>query len=249
MITDFFSSIGITITAPSEILIISFLILFQSIFGVGLLLFGTPTLLYYNYSFSESLFILLPISITVSAIQFFSSKQKDQSFIKDFNKISLPCLAIALILVLSFLESLNIKVYVAMMLIIVSLFSIYLDKKFDKFLNNKNKFYFLSIIGLTHGFTNLGGGFLVLYSDAVTEKKKLTRYYISYGYLIMGLLQLIILFTLSSEDFYIVNLVYILFVFIIYFPGQYLFKYINKEKYSLFVKILALIYGFFVLLN
>ena len=76
MISDFFFSIGITITDPFEILIISFLILLQSIFGVGLLLFGTPTLLYYNYSFSETLFILLPISITISIIQFFSSKSK-----------------------------------------------------------------------------------------------------------------------------------------------------------------------------
>ena len=112
MISDFFLSIGIAITSPFEILIISLLIFFQSIFGVGLLLFGTPTLLYYNYSFSETLFILLPISITISTIQFFSSNQRDKKFINDFNQISLPSLAIALILVLSFLESLNIKIYI-----------------------------------------------------------------------------------------------------------------------------------------
>ena len=214
-----------------------------------MLLFGTPTLLYYNYSFSETLFILLPISITISTIQFFSSNQRDKKFINDFNQISLPSLAIALILVLSFLESLNIKIYIALMLIIISFCSIYLEKKFKKFLNQKNKLYFLSLIGLTHGFTNLGGGFLVLYSDAVTKKKELTRYYISYGYLIMGLIQLMILFTLSSENFYFEKLVYILFVFLIYLPSQFLFKHINKESFSLFVKILALIYGIFVLLN
>ena len=152
-------------------------------------------------------------------------------------------------LVLSFLENLNIKVYIALMLIIISFCSIYLEKKFEKFLNQKNKLYFLSLIGLTHGFTNLGGGFLVLYSDAITKKKELTRYYISYGYLIMGLIQLIILFILSSENFYFENLLYILFVFFIYFPGQFLFKHINKESFSLFIKILALIYGFFVLFN
>ena len=135
------------------------------------------------------------------------------------------------------------------MLIIISFCSIYLEKKFKKFLNQKNKLYFLSLIGLTHGFTNLGGGFLVLYSDAITKKKELTRYYISYGYLIMGLIQLIILFILSSENFYFENLLYILFVFFIYFPGQFLFKHINKESFSLFIKILALIYGFFVLFN
>ncbi len=249
MITDFFLSIGITITAPIEILIISFLILFQSIFGVGLLLFGTPTLLYYNYSFGETLFILLPISITISLLQFFFSKHTDKKFTKDFNKVSLPSLAIALSIVLIFLENLNIKIFVAVMLIIVSLSSIYFEKKFERYLNEKNKSFFLSFIGFIHGFTNLGGGFLVLYSDAIAKKKELTRYYISYGYLIMGLVQLIILFALSHEDFYFVNLIYILFVFFIYFPGQLLFRYINKEKFSLFIKILALVYGFFIILN
>ena len=41
----------------------------QSIFGVGLLLFGTPTLLLLGYSYSETLWLLLPCSVTISLIQ------------------------------------------------------------------------------------------------------------------------------------------------------------------------------------
>jgi len=41
-----------------EALIISILIFFQSIFGVGLLLFGTPTFLLLNYNFLDTLYIL-----------------------------------------------------------------------------------------------------------------------------------------------------------------------------------------------
>jgi len=41
----------------------------QSIFGIGLLLFGTPTLLLFGYSYSETLWILLPCSIVISLIQ------------------------------------------------------------------------------------------------------------------------------------------------------------------------------------
>ena len=49
----------------------------QSIFGVGVLLFGTPLLLLYGYEFDNTLSILLPISLTISLFQ----------IIKDFNSI------------------------------------------------------------------------------------------------------------------------------------------------------------------
>ena len=62
----------------NEVLILAILIIFQSIFGVGLLLFGTPTFLYFDYSFSETLYLLLPLSFVISLIQFTKSKQKEK---------------------------------------------------------------------------------------------------------------------------------------------------------------------------
>ena len=59
-----------------EALIISILIFFQSIFGVGLLLFGTPTFLLLNYNFLDTLNILLPISVSISFLQLIYSKKK-----------------------------------------------------------------------------------------------------------------------------------------------------------------------------
>jgi hypothetical protein len=50
-------------------LIVSIFSVVQSIFGVGLLLFGTPTLLLIGYSYSETLWILLPCSVVISLIQ------------------------------------------------------------------------------------------------------------------------------------------------------------------------------------
>ena len=46
--------------------IILFLIILQTIAGVGILLLGTPLLLFHSYEMSEILSFLLPISITVS---------------------------------------------------------------------------------------------------------------------------------------------------------------------------------------
>ena len=41
----------------------------QSFYGVGILLLGTPTLIYLEYSFIDTLNILIPPSITISIIQ------------------------------------------------------------------------------------------------------------------------------------------------------------------------------------
>ena len=50
-------------------LIVFIFSIIQSIFGVGLLLFGTPTLLLLGYSYEVTLWTLLPASITISIIQ------------------------------------------------------------------------------------------------------------------------------------------------------------------------------------
>jgi len=41
----------------------------QSVFGVGVLLFGTPLLLLLGYEFVDALGVLLPVSIAISTLQ------------------------------------------------------------------------------------------------------------------------------------------------------------------------------------
>lgn len=50
----------------------------QSLFGVGVLLFGTPILLLFGYTFFEILQILLPVSISINLMQ----------IIKDYKNIN-----------------------------------------------------------------------------------------------------------------------------------------------------------------
>jgi len=234
----------------NEILVIIILIFFQSIFGVGLLLFGTPTFLFFDYSFSQTLHLLLPLSFTISMIQFFNSKEKDRSFIIKFNIVTLPFLAISQILILSFQYTINLKIFISLMLIILSIIS-FDSKKFSNIqFNNNHKNIFLSMLGIIHGLTNLGGGFLALYANMIVKKNKnLTRYYISYGYLIMVFVQLIILFTFYYHEFDYKNLYYLLLVLVIYFPTQFIYNKINQENFSILIKIIAILYGLFVLIN
>ena len=84
-----------------EISIIVFLIIVQSIFGVGLLLFGTPSFLLLGYDFPNTINILMPISILVSLLQFTKSKIKDKKFIREYNYYCLPFLVLFLFLALS----------------------------------------------------------------------------------------------------------------------------------------------------
>ena len=174
-----------------EIIVIIILITIQSIFGVGLLLFGTPSFLILGYDFANTINILMPISITISALQFFKSKVSDHNFIKEYNLFCLPFLLVFLIIALKFKYLLDFKLLVALLLIFSSI--LILNKR--RFATFKKIFfrlkrYVLIGIGCVHGLTNMGGSFLAIYSTLVSKNiKEVARYYISYGYLIMGVLQ------------------------------------------------------------
>ena len=92
-----------------EVSLIIFFIIIQSVFGVGLLLFGTPSLLILGYDFANTINILMPISITISTLQFLKSKIKDQKFINEFNLYCLPFLIFILFIALKFKNILDFK--------------------------------------------------------------------------------------------------------------------------------------------
>ena len=232
-----------------EILIIVILIIVQSVFGVGLLLFGTPSFLLLGYDFPNTINILMPISITISLFQFFKSNVSDKKFIIDYNLFCLPFLVAFLILVLNFREFINFKFYVAILLITSSTI-ILNNKKKSSFKNIFLKFkkLILIFIGSVHGFTNMGGSFLSIYSTIISQnKKELSRYYISYAYLIMGVIQYLIVLFLTFDNLNFSKLFYLLIVLLIYLPAQKIFKNISNKDFSKIINVIALLYGFIIL--
>ena len=96
----------------------------------------------------------------------------------------------------------------------------------------------------------MGGSFLAIYSTLVSQnKKEIARYYICYGYLIMGILQYFTVLSLSFKTLEFTKLFYILFSLILYFPSQNLFKNINDNKFSKYINVIALVYGSLILLT
>ena len=233
-----------------ENLILVVLIIIQSIFGIGLLLLGTPTFLLLGYDFSSTLNFLLPSSIVISYLQFTSLKIPSKKIIFEYNIFCLPFLVLFLLLALNFKEILNFKFYVAIFLIISSLLA--LNKKTFSSLRKsilKYKKLILIFIGSVHGLTNMGGGFLTIFSSLINNSdKNLTRYFISYGYLIMGLLQYSILIWLEYRNLDFSKIYYIFLVLIIYFPSQKIFKKVNNFLFSKIISIIALFYGVIILI-
>ena len=232
-----------------EIGILVLLIVIQSIFGVGLLLFGTPSLLILGYDFANTINILMPVSICISSLQFFKSKVKDGNFIKNYNIFCVPFLAIFLIVALKLKYIFDFKILVALLLVFSSV--LILNKsRFSKFKKTFFKFqnFVLMGIGSVHGLTNMGGSFLAIYSTLVSKNvKEVARYYICYGYLIMGIFQYLIVISISFDDLSFEKLYYLLIALTIYFPTQKIFKNIDDRKFSKYINIIALVYGFLII--
>tara|TARA_B100000035_G_scaffold308996_1_gene314515 strand:+ start:560 stop:1285 length:726 start_codon:yes stop_codon:yes gene_type:complete len=234
-----------------EIGIIIFLIVVQSIFGVGLLLFGTPTFLILGYDFANTINILMPVSISISILQFFKSKISDKKFIREYNIFCLPFLIIFLVIALKFKYIIDFKLLVGFLLVFSSIL-ILNKRKFSSFRDIFFKLKKLVLIGIgcVHGLTNMGGSFLAIYSTLVSNnKKEIARYYICYGYLVMGILQYFTVLYLSFKDLEFDKLFYILFAILIYFPSQKLFKNINDRKFSKYINLIALLYGLVILVT
>ena len=234
-----------------EISIIVFLIIIQSIFGVGLLLFGTPSFLILGYDFPNTINILMPVSITISVLQFYKSKIKDRMFIKEYNLFCLPFLIVFLILAIELKYIFDFKLLVGLLLVFSSVL-ILNKRKFSSFRESFFKLKRLVLVGIgcVHGLTNMGGSFLAIYSTLVSlNKKELARFYICYGYLIMGILQYITVLALSFETLKFTKLFYVLLALIIYFPSQTLFTNIKDKKFSKYINIIALLYGIIILIT
>ena len=72
----------------------------QSIVGVGILLIGTPVLLFFKFSLVDSLYVLLPLSMLTSFNVLIMEKLINKSTINIDKEIKLKCLFITILSVL-----------------------------------------------------------------------------------------------------------------------------------------------------
>ena len=233
-------------------IIVIILSIIQSIFGVGILLFGTPTLIYLDYSFINTLNILLPCSLLISFFQLnFNTKsiKKYTHFKKNFFFYCITSIFLSLLILSKYSNDLNFEKLIGITLILILFLKIFrhLKKNFNFFLNKYHRSINF-IIGLIHGITNMGGSFLTIYITEI-EKNDLSqrRYLIGYTYFFMASTQL---FSLILSGNLLISkqiLIYILIATLGYFIAQIISKKIDIKKHDLAFNIILLFYAMLLL--
>lgn len=173
------------------IIVVAVFAVVQSIFGMGLLVFGTPTLLLLGYPFSEVLSTLLPPSLTISAIQVLRQGGHQKQFALSLVKYCLPILAVSLCWALISKQKLNLHYVIAGVLLLTALsrYLVSVSSLLSRFIE-KNSRKYLVVMGFVHGMTNMGGSLLSAYAVTRYQLKNEVLGCIVTAYLLFGVVQL-----------------------------------------------------------
>ncbi|MNG81651.1 Sulfite exporter TauE/SafE [Serratia plymuthica] len=231
-------------------LVIALFAVIQSVFGMGILVFGTPTLLMLGFDFSSVLGLLLPSSVLISFTQATGARHIPFPRREKFNM--LIC-ATSVLLALSLILNLNVKINIDLLVGLILLFSavmrfrITLQERVKAYLNRYQRSYIV-IMGIVHGVTNMGGALLALYASSAQREKLEIRTTVSRYYLLFGLIQLATLAifkwqALSISGFAAAPLALFIYVAV----GNLLFKKTSAPAYEKMVTYFITLYGVVVL--
>lgn len=183
--------------------VVAVLALVQSLFGVGMLLFGTPILLMMDFAFRDALCLLLPASLTISLLQLIIDRGVDRYSIGKFFLSAGPFLVIGLFVSLAGLMKVKVDLIVAALLMASSLLRLSPRLgQFVKALMDRNEHGALAVIGLVHGMTNMGGSLLAIYAATRFGEKIAIRQNIALGYAVFAATQLLTLLLTYPQGFH-----------------------------------------------
>ncbi|MCF6202230.1 MAG: TSUP family transporter [Methylococcaceae bacterium] len=237
---------------PVDILItILITAIIQSVFGVGVLLFGTPILLILGYDFINALSVLLPVSIAINSLQIIKHFQYiDIPFYKHLLIYSIPFVIIFLFLVST--KHVNINLLVGSFLVLVALKNIFptIEQKLEKTFKHE-KIYF-SLMGVIHGLTNLGGSLLTAIVHSKNHEKNSSRVTIAICYATFAFFQLITLLLIGKqfELSFAENMSFLqIGVFVFLITEEIVYNDIDNKKYRQFFSVFLLISGLLLIIK
>jgi hypothetical protein len=216
----------------------------QSIFGVGLLLFGTPTLLLLGYSYSETLWLLLPCSVTISLIQVVNDYKLIEAK-KRAVYLVIPTLVLSLALVVTYENGINITRIVGVLLLLIGVirFSSKLQALLSSTVKKHIQIYYI-IIGVVHGVSNMGGGPLSVLMSTIYSKKEIIRANVAFIYLILAMFQLVVLSIMSNTSLRSEVMLLIPISLASYiFTSKFISSEVNDKKYTFILNVMVLVYG------
>ncbi len=237
---------------------VTFLVIMQTIAGVGVLVLGTPLMLIFNYQIIELMNILLPISILTSLINYSYLKQNkknlkiklDQNIKKTFIFIFLPAISVGLILVKEFNQTLNFKILVSSTIMLSLIIKWKFQEKIEVLSIGIKKFI-VAIIGIIHGLSNSGGTLLTIFFTFLNKNRKnQSRYSITFYYLIFVFIQYMVFLIVFEKrilsDFSFEIIFLIIFGSLI---GNYLVKKISETFFQRLIETLALFSAIVLLIS
>jgi uncharacterized membrane protein YfcA len=233
-------------------IVIFFVAVLQSLFGVGVLLIGTPILMLLGYPYFEVLSLTLPTSFIISVNQVYKyHKQINWYLVKKALFFTIPMIPIGMIFA-SYLGSI-VGIVMGIFLVLTS-FNFIIKHILPPNASSNRLSIVLFFMGLIHGTTNLGGDILpsVVNQKCIIKQDKLATTAAIY-----------ILFQLTQITFIIINNypidftksgICILIGFFAYaIVGKKLFQSIKSEGYTkylrLFIRLVAIMLIFIKIYN
>ena len=223
----------------------------QSVFGVGVLLFGTPLLLLFGYDFINALIVLLPISIAINSFQILKHyKHIDTGFYKNVLIYTIPFVVLFLFFVTT--SKINIGVLVGLFLVFVALKSY--SSAVERALESLVKFekIYLSMMGVVHGLTNLGGSLLTAIVHGKNYPKDVTRVTVAVCYATFAVFQIItLLFLVDDFDVSFSDNMTFLQIGVIMFllTEEMVYTSIDNDKYSKIFAVFLLASGMLLIMK
>lgn len=210
-----------------------FFAIVQSVYGVGLLVFGTPYLILNNSGFDEALGILLPSSFLISIHQVLVHRNVVIQETKSFFPVMVG-LPLGLTLTLKFDHDTNIMPILGVTLLIAAFIrsnrqsSLYLSQAFK---NNKLKFHLLN--SFIHGASNFGGALLPVYSSSVHNEKLCALKCTSVFYSIYSGTQIFVLILLQKSEVFRDGLIFMpVCLFCYWIAGRHAIKVVSQQLFD-----------------
>ncbi len=232
--------------------VVAVLSVVQSVFGMGVLIFGTPTLLLLGYDFITTLGYLLPASFAISFLQVVSRGSVRIPVSEYLYLLSLPGIGLGLWLTdASPLASwTNILVGGTLLFSAMVRFWSPSQKLVAKFLEKHLPTYHF-IMGVIHGLTNLGGALLAILAGGTNTKKEAIRYTIAYYYLAFIIVQMLLLTTVMGHpDLLFTNIPGAIIAALVYLlVGNRIFIRTSNHSYNRALTLFIALYGVTVLLK
>ncbi|MBT8488004.1 MAG: hypothetical protein HKN72_10990 [Gemmatimonadetes bacterium] len=171
------------------VLVVSATSVIQSLFGVGVLLFGTPWLLLIGLDFIPALQFLLPVSVSISVLQLVGDAEHvEKGMISKLGLLALPAIAITLWMASTYRPPLDLVVAAIVAWVALKDRVGWIGRSLEALLRYERTY--IAFMGAVHGASNLGGGLLTAWVYGKGLHGRAARGTVAACYLLFALVQL-----------------------------------------------------------